>query len=212
MFVTRDRLPHDAAVSCRPVTPAVFFPATSSEFFPADSTPEQCKTDALCFDNDTKPSCRKPLVLISIQNPQGCTPPKTMLFIFNDLKTARRRDASVAELDRLAQLPSSEPAKLAQHCGTQAREHLVAPRSVSIVRSAPARWSLSRNGEPPRLRPDRSFPASQHLSLRTTNIIQRMPQEFRRRIETQAALRRCGLYLQPASSIGILCAAAEHGE
>jgi transposase-like protein len=32
------------------------------------------------------------------------------------------------------------------------------------------------------------FPASQHLSLRTTNIIERMQQEFRRRIKTQAAL------------------------
>jgi hypothetical protein len=31
---------------------------------------------ALCFDNDTKPYCRKPLVLIliSIQNPRGYTP------------------------------------------------------------------------------------------------------------------------------------------
>lgn len=32
------------------------------------------------------------------------------------------------------------------------------------------------------------FPASQHLSLHTTNIIERMQQEFRRRIKTQAAL------------------------
>jgi len=29
---------------------------------------------ALCFDNDTKPYCRKPLVLKSIQNPRGYTP------------------------------------------------------------------------------------------------------------------------------------------
>jgi len=38
------------------------------------------------------------------------------------------------------------------------------------------------------------FPASQHLSLRTTNAIERMQQEFRRRVKTQAALhqrRRC---------------------
>ena len=32
------------------------------------------------------------------------------------------------------------------------------------------------------------FPASQHLSLRTTNAIERMQQEFRRRVKTQAAL------------------------
>ena len=32
------------------------------------------------------------------------------------------------------------------------------------------------------------FPASQHLSLHTTNIIERMQQEFRRRVKTQAAL------------------------
>jgi len=32
------------------------------------------------------------------------------------------------------------------------------------------------------------FPASQYLSLRTTNIIERMQQEFRRRVKTQAAL------------------------
>ena len=30
--------------------------------------------------------------------------------------------------------------------------------------------------------------ASQHLSLRTTNAIERMQQEFRRRVKTQAAL------------------------
>jgi putative transposase len=32
------------------------------------------------------------------------------------------------------------------------------------------------------------FPESQHLSLRTTNAIERMQQEFRRRVKTQAAL------------------------
>jgi len=32
------------------------------------------------------------------------------------------------------------------------------------------------------------FPESQHLSLRTTNAIERMQLEFRRRVKTQAAL------------------------
>jgi transposase-like protein len=40
------------------------------------------------------------------------------------------------------------------------------------------------------------FPASQHLSLRTTNIIERMQQEFRRRIKTQAALPNEGAVLR----------------
>ncbi len=33
-----------------------------------------------------------------------------------------------------------------------------------------------------------SFPASQHKSLRTTNAIERLREEFRRRIKTQASL------------------------
>jgi len=40
------------------------------------------------------------------------------------------------------------------------------------------------------------FPASQHLSLRTTNIIERMQQEFRRRVKTQAALPNEGAVLR----------------
>jgi putative transposase len=40
------------------------------------------------------------------------------------------------------------------------------------------------------------FPVSQHLSLRTTNIIERMQQEFRRRIKTQAALPNEGAVLR----------------
>lgn len=40
------------------------------------------------------------------------------------------------------------------------------------------------------------FPASQHLSLRTTNIIERMQQEFHRRIKTQAALPNKGAMLR----------------
>jgi transposase-like protein len=40
------------------------------------------------------------------------------------------------------------------------------------------------------------FPASQHLSLRTTNIIERMQQEFRRRVKTQAALPNDGAVLR----------------
>jgi putative transposase len=32
------------------------------------------------------------------------------------------------------------------------------------------------------------FPASQHKSLRTTNAIERLQEEFRRRIKTQASL------------------------
>jgi len=40
------------------------------------------------------------------------------------------------------------------------------------------------------------FPASQHLSLRTTNAIERMQQEFRRRVKTQAALPTEGAVLR----------------
>jgi putative transposase len=40
------------------------------------------------------------------------------------------------------------------------------------------------------------FPASQHLSLRTTNIIERMQLEFRRRVKTQAALPSEGAVLR----------------
>jgi putative transposase len=40
------------------------------------------------------------------------------------------------------------------------------------------------------------FPASQHLSLHTTNIIERMQQEFRRRVKTQAALPNEGAVLR----------------
>ncbi len=40
------------------------------------------------------------------------------------------------------------------------------------------------------------FPASQHLSLRTTNSIERMQQEFRRRVKTQAALPNEGAVLR----------------
>jgi transposase-like protein len=40
------------------------------------------------------------------------------------------------------------------------------------------------------------FPASQYLSLRTTNIIERMQQEFRRRVKTQAALPNEGAALR----------------
>jgi putative transposase len=40
------------------------------------------------------------------------------------------------------------------------------------------------------------FPTSQHLSLRTTNIIERMQQEFRRRVKTQAALPNEGAVLR----------------
>lgn len=40
------------------------------------------------------------------------------------------------------------------------------------------------------------FPVSQHLSLRTTNIIERMQQEFRRRVKTQAALPNEGAVLR----------------
>jgi hypothetical protein len=32
------------------------------------------KFDALCFDTLTRPFCRNPLILISMQNPRGCTP------------------------------------------------------------------------------------------------------------------------------------------
>ena len=40
------------------------------------------------------------------------------------------------------------------------------------------------------------FPASQHLSLRTMNIIERLQQEFRRRVKTQAALPNEGAVLR----------------
>ncbi len=40
------------------------------------------------------------------------------------------------------------------------------------------------------------FPASQHRSLRTTNSIERMQQEFRRRVKTQAALPNEGAVLR----------------
>ncbi len=40
------------------------------------------------------------------------------------------------------------------------------------------------------------FPASQHLSLRTTNPIERMQQEFRRRVKTQVALPSEGAVLR----------------
>jgi len=40
------------------------------------------------------------------------------------------------------------------------------------------------------------FPTSQHLSLRTTNAIERMQQEFRRRVKTQAALPTEGAVLR----------------
>ena len=40
------------------------------------------------------------------------------------------------------------------------------------------------------------FPASQWLSLRTTNVIERIQQEFRRRVKTQAALPNEGAVLR----------------
>lgn len=40
------------------------------------------------------------------------------------------------------------------------------------------------------------FPESQWLSLRTTNAIERMQQEFRRRVKTQAALPSEGAVLR----------------
>ena len=40
------------------------------------------------------------------------------------------------------------------------------------------------------------FPESQWLSLRTTNVIERIQQEFRRRVKTQAALPNEGAVLR----------------
>ena len=86
MFAAKDRPPHGTAASSRPSTLAASLPTTSSEFSPAASAPEQRKMNtcppparrserrAFCFDNDTKPFCRNPPCLISIQNPRGCAP------------------------------------------------------------------------------------------------------------------------------------------
>ena len=47
------------------------------------------------------------------------------------------------------------------------------------------------------------FPESQWLSLRTTNAIERMQQEFRRRVKTQAALPNEGAVLRVFSGLWV---------
>ena len=44
--------------------------------------------NALCFDNDTKPFCRNPFCLISIQNPRGRTPSLLCCLVSMNYKTA----------------------------------------------------------------------------------------------------------------------------
>jgi len=92
------RLPHDAAAPGRPVTLAALVPATWSEVPPAESTLEPCKMDALCFDIDTKPFCRNPFCLISIQNPRGVYPLPLILLNFNELQNAPALPSSVRDL------------------------------------------------------------------------------------------------------------------
>src|ERR1700688_3137503 len=91
MFATKDRPPHHAAVSCRPLTVVAFLPATPSEFSPADITPEQRKINALCFDILTGSFCRKPPVLILIQFARGCTPSLLCCLVSMNYKTPQRR-------------------------------------------------------------------------------------------------------------------------
>jgi hypothetical protein len=88
MFAAKDRLQQGAAASCRPATLAAFPLATSSEFSPAESTPEQRKVNALCFDILTDSFCRKPPVLIFIQFARGVYPLNFKSFISNELQTA----------------------------------------------------------------------------------------------------------------------------
>jgi hypothetical protein len=54
MFAAKDRPVRHAAVPRRPIAFATFPLASSSEFPPPASTPEQRKMNALCFDTLTK--------------------------------------------------------------------------------------------------------------------------------------------------------------